>query len=301
MTRAITTRSRAVHRITSLAGVVLLATAAGCLPVGHHRAESEETRTLPTIGTQKVSVKTENGFVRVRPAAEGGESIEIRAEIRAMAPSPTEAEECLHAIEITSPVSGPNDATQEIGWAWRKPKKSGWRAAVSFEISMPHALPLEVQTTNGQIDVVGLTGDCQIRTENGAVRLVAAENQLKAESHNGSITVESPAHDVHLHTVNGSIRATLTSAGGVTGHILTQNGSVKLALAKTAATTLQCRTVNGSIKNNLSLSQVDRKGRTRLSGRHAGGNETFNIETQNGSIRLSERSGNDSDRDSDDD
>ena len=167
---------------------------------------------LPTIGTQKVSVKTENGFVRVRPAAEGGESIEIRAEIRAVAPSPTEAEECLHAIEITSPVSGPNDATQEIGWAWREPKKSGWRAAVSFEISMPHALPLEVQTTNGQIDVVGLTGDCQIRTENGAVRLVAAENQLKAESHNGSITVESPAvHDVHLHTVNGSIRATLTA------------------------------------------------------------------------------------------
>ena len=138
-------------------GMVLLA-AAGCIQAGRHTAETEETRDLPTVGTRKVSIKTDNGFVRVRPAEPGVDTIHILAEIRALADSDSEAQECLEAIEITTPVSGTDDATQEISWAWREPRRSGWRADVSFKVTMPHQLDLAVDTDNGQIDVVGTTG-----------------------------------------------------------------------------------------------------------------------------------------------
>ncbi len=53
MTRAKTIALKAARRTTSLTCVALVLAAAGCLPAGHHQTESEETRTLPTVGTQK--------------------------------------------------------------------------------------------------------------------------------------------------------------------------------------------------------------------------------------------------------
>ncbi|HVU86163.1 MAG TPA: hypothetical protein VHD36_02505 [Pirellulales bacterium] len=279
------------------AGVALLA--AGCIQADRHTAESEETRDLPTVGTQKVSIKTDNGFVRVRPADPGVDTIHIRAEIRATGHTPAEAQECLEAIEITTPVSGADDATQEISWAWREPRRSGWRADVSFTVTMPHQLDLDVKTDNGQIDVVGTTGACHVHTENGAVRVVAAEDELKAQSTNGSITVDSPAEEVRLRTTNGAISARLTNDRRVSGGIKTDNGGIKLSLAKDAGTVIQARTSNGRIRSSLSLSELERKGRTYLAGKHAGGGELLSIETHNGGITLAiaEPSRNDQDQD----
>ena len=253
---------------------------------GNHEVESDETRTLPTVGTRKVSVKTDNGFVRVRAAAEGVDSIKVHALIRARGEDEADARDCLDAIEIACPVSGADEATQEIGWAWREPRKPRWQATVSFEVSVPPELNLAVETDNGQIDVVGLTGDCQIKTDNGAIRAVAARKSLHIEATNGSVTVESPASDVRLRTVNGRLRATLTNDKRVAGTISTENGEVRVALAKTAGAQVTCRTSNGRIKNSLPLEEVEKKGRTGLSGQLAGGGEPLVVETTNGSITL---------------
>ncbi len=262
----------------------------GCWGVlQRHEAETEEDKTLPTVGTRKVNITTANGYIRVRPASEGDDSIKVHAIIRATASSEAEAQECLQAIEIATPVSGKDEATQEIGWAWREPRRqSSWQADVSFEVRMPPHLMLATTTSNGQIDVVGITGDCQIHTQNGAVRAVAATEKLQAESTNGAITIDSPADQVDISTTNGRIRGTLTNPSQLAGKIKAQNGSVDLQISKTAATDLECRTSNGRVRNKLPLEEVEKKGRNRLSGKLAGGGETLHVETQNGNIEIEE-------------
>jgi hypothetical protein len=286
-------------RFTRLLPALLLLAAAGCIQADRHTAETEETRDLPTVGTRKVSIKTDNGFVRVRPADPGVDTIHIRAEIRATGSSAAEAQECLEAIEITTPVSGTDDATQEISWAWREPRRSGWRAAVSFTVTMPHQLDLAVDTENGQIDVVGTTGACDAHTENGAVRVVAAEDEVQVQTSNGSITVDSPAEEVRLRTTNGAINARLTNAHQVSGTVKTENGGIKLSLGKETGTVINARTSNGRIRSSLSLSDFERKGRTNLSGKYAGGGELLSIETHNGGITLGTVDSKDKDRDDD--
>ena len=71
---------------------------------------------------------------------------------------------------------------------------------------MPNDLPLDVTTSNGKIDVVGITGNCQAKTNNGGVRLVAATESIVAETDNGEIRIESPAKSVRISTTNGGVR-----------------------------------------------------------------------------------------------
>jgi len=262
---------------------------AGCVETkfGRHDTRSDENRELPTVGTRKVEIKTDNGYVQVRPASEGDESITVRAIIRATANNAAEAQECLQSVEITTPVVGADESTQQISWAWREPHpRPSWDVNVSFEVKMPPHLALDVSTTNGQIDVVGITGDCQVHTENGSVRAVAGTHKLKAESTNGTITVDTPADEVKLITTNGRVRGVLSNESQIAGSIHTENGSIELEIATTAAADIECRTANGRIRNKLQLDDVEKNGQSRLTGKLSGGGETLKIEAQNGTIEL---------------
>lgn len=267
--------------------ISLVAVGIGCVAkVGQHEVSAEQSRTLPTVGTHRVRIRTDNGAVTVRPAAEGIDTIHVRAIIRATGDDAQDAGDCLEAIEIACPVSGANEATQDIGWAWRNPPERTWGATVSFEVTMPPALELDVRTDNGQIDVVGITGDCEIKTDNGAIRAVAATNKLSVAATNGSLTVESPAGEIQLSTTNGAIRGSLTNRKAVAGKIATENGEIRVALAETAGTRVECRTANGRIKNELPLTAVDKKGKSRLAGELSGGGDPLKITSTNGGITL---------------
>jgi hypothetical protein len=274
------------------AGIVLLL-ANGCADAPRRWVEDTEDHTLPTVGTRRVSIKTTNGYVQVRPAEPGAEAIKVHAIIRASGRNLDDAEDCRQAIEIAMPVAGGDEATQEITWAWGEPKQPSWSADVSFEIVMPVDLHVTVASDNGRIDVVGLVGDCDVKSDNGAIRVVGAGERLNVETTNGEVTVDSPAADVNLKTTNGQVRAKLTNEHAVAGKVVTTNGSVTVALAKTAAVDLACRTVHGSVKNKLPLEEPEKrtsrskgKRRTQLNGKLAGGGATLDLETTNGDIVL---------------
>lgn len=286
-----------------LVGCAGLLAVIGCIGNGfsHHWTESDESRTLPTVGTKRVSVKTTNGYIRVRPAKEGSEEIEVRAHIRAGGQNQADAEDCLAAIEITTPVAGQDESTQEIGWAWREPRKPQWQADVAFEISMPVNLDLVAESTNGNLDVVGLLGDCHVKTTNGATRVVAAKDNVHAESTNGEITVDSPAANVDLSTTNGRVRARLANNDGVAGKIRSVNGSVNVGLLKTANVSLECRTSNGRVRNRaLPLAHEDWRSHNRsLNGKLGSGDNKLDVRTTNGDIVLEPYSAGRRDRDDD--
>jgi Putative adhesin len=274
-------------------GTLLLATH-GCVGDGPRQwIEDTEDHNLPTVGTRRVSLKTSNGHIQVRPANQGAETIEIHAIVRAGGRDQADAARCRDAIEIAMPVSGRDDSIQDITWAWREPKQPSWSADVSFEIAMPVELDVTAETDNGRIDVVGVLGDCVVKSDNGAIRVVAAQEQLSAETTNGEIIVESPAEDLNIRSTNGAVRATLTNSHNVGGTISTTNGSVTVKLAKTAATSLDCRTVHGSVKNSLPLTEREKKtsrtagkNRSHLKGQLAGGGATLDVQTTNGNIEL---------------
>src|SRR5262245_39951462 len=66
-----------------------------CVDSPRFWADREETHTLPTVGTRKVLIKAANGYVQVRAARQGADTIEVHALLRGGARSQDDAEECL--------------------------------------------------------------------------------------------------------------------------------------------------------------------------------------------------------------
>jgi Toastrack DUF4097 len=269
--------------------LALLATAGftgGCTG-GSIWASSEEELDLPVLGVHTVLVRTDNGDVQVRPTRGQGDTIHVRAIIRAGGRDEIDAQACLEAIDIVTPTGGPADSVQEIRWAWKRPQEPHWRTQVSFEIAMPAALDLQAETENGKLDVAGVTGACELKSKNGAIRAWAvAADRLSALTKNGMLDVESPARQIDLTTTNGMIVAALTGPAVSNGRIETHNGLVRLSLDPTANVQIRCQTTNGRVTNRLPLRDIVQKSKKRLEGSLGDASGTIEISTHNGGIKL---------------
>lgn len=272
-------------------GVLLLVLAAigfnrGC--VGRSTwANSEEEIDLPALGVHTVLIRTDNGTIQVRPTRGDGDTIHVRAIIRAAGRDENDAQACLDAIDIITPTSGPADSVQEIRWDWKEPKEPQWGADVSFEVSLPAALDLNVETENGRVDVAGVTGACELKSRNGAIRAWAvAAQRLSASTQNGEIDIESPAGAIDLTTTNGKIVAALTGTTVSKGNLKTQNGEIRLSMDPTANVQFRCKTNNGRITNSLPLSDLKKASKRSLTGHLGDGGGTIDVSSNNGAIRL---------------
>ncbi len=270
------------------AGLLLLAAAiaGGC----HGRSgwvNTEQELALPAVGLHTVSIKTDSGGVQVRPTPAADDNIHVHAVIRASGRDDQDAVACLDSIEIATPTSGSADSVQEIRWAWKTPKRPQWNASVSFEVAMPAALDLQVESQNGKLDVAGVTGACELKSKNGGIRAWAvAAQRLTASTTNGELDIESPASQLDLSTTNGRIQAALTGPAIAKGRVEARNGEVKISVDPKADVGFQCKTNNGRITNRLPLRNVKQNSKRGLVGQLGEGSGTLEISTQNGNIRL---------------
>jgi len=258
----------------------------GCVGRGTW-ANSEEEIDLPALGVHTVLIRTDNGTIQVRPTRGDSDTIHVRAIIRAAGSDENAAQACLDAVDIITPTSGPADSVQEIRWAWSDPNWSSQKAEVSFEVSLPAALDLNVETENGKIDVVGATGDCELKSRNGAIRAWAvAAQRISASTQNGAIDIESPAGEIDLTTTNGKIVAALTGTTVSKGTLKTQNGEIRLSIDPAANVQFRCKTNNGRITNSLPLGDVKKSSRRGLTGQLGDSGGTIDVSSNNGAIRL---------------
>jgi Putative adhesin len=140
-------------------------------------------------------------------------------------------------------------------------------ATVDYELHIPAATEVRVETCNGRVEAVGFG------------------KGLSAEAVNGSIELKDIECPVRATTVNGSLRVAFK--GNLKKSSLeTVNGNVDVAFDKKSSVRYELETVNGRIEGDFDLSVEGKFGPKEARGSYNGGGENLRIETVNGSIRL---------------
>ena len=138
---------------------------------------------------------------------------------------------------------------------------------VEYELSVPSAASTRLETCNGRVQAVGLTGDSSSDSVNGSIELRDIEGPVKAT------------------TVNGSVRVAFKGALKKT-RLETVNGSVEVLFDKDSSVQYDLETVNGRIEADFGLTVEGKYGPKEARGSLNGGSEALHCETVNGSIHL---------------
>lgn len=152
-----------------------------------------------------------------------------------------------------------------------KRPKSFWfgrSATVTMEVWVPTKLKLVANATNGDVKVENVQGDLQVSTTNGNVTLLGAAGKIQSSS------------------TNGDLRTDLVAGDDKGVSMETTNGSITLRLANSAKGQLEASTTNGSVASELPMT-VSKSSKRHLVGALNGGGPKIELETTNGSIKIS--------------
>jgi DUF4097 and DUF4098 domain-containing protein YvlB len=141
-------------------------------------------------------------------------------------------------------------------------------ASVEYELTVPRQVNLNVDNTNGAIEVSDVTGELELETTNGRIQVVRCGGALDASTTNGAIDAEL-----------------LAVTAGSEMSFETTNGRISLRMPRNAAAEINAGTTNGSIRSDLALA-TSRFSRTSLRGTLNGGGPEIRLRTTNGSIDI---------------
>ena len=225
-------------------------------------------KTYDGNGIERVRLQNVNGPVRVGTWEKGHVRVSAvkrakgsRAE-EAIAETEIRVTKRAGAIEIETVLPKPTRSWGIFSWGSRG------GAEVAYELLLPAALPVDVETVNGRVTAEKRLGPVTLNTVNGSVR------------------VEEQGGPLHVNTVNGSVEVVF-SGSLQTADLETVNGSVTVTCARDSSFRFDLQTVNGKIRSDFPDVTVEGKwGPKEARGEIAGGRERLTVETVNGEVRV---------------
>jgi DUF4097 and DUF4098 domain-containing protein YvlB len=192
------------------------------------------------------------------------------------------------------------------------------------EIRMPQNADLQVETTDGSVEISSVNGNIAIQTTDGSVKAAELTGKSELRTVDGSINVETLTGESKLHSVDGAIgvahfdgkcAASSTDGaihlsgrfdsldikstdGGVVAKVApgsrmssawsirTVDGSVELTLPQDFQANLDASTRDGHISLGLPVSVQGNIGKTEVRGTLNGGGPALAIHTGDGSIHI---------------
>ena len=219
-----------------------------------------EVRESTLSAVRELSVNARpNGGITVR--AWDRPDIRVEARIQAQAPTQSEAASLASAVRIETGggsvrADGP-DTRDNRGWS------------VSYEISAPRQIDLDLETVNGGLAVDGIRGDLDLNTTNGGISLTGVAGEVRGE------------------TTNGGINVALAGSGwsGEGLDLRTTNGGINLSLPANFNARLVASTVHGGVETDFPITVQGRIGR-RVDAVLGSGGPMVSLTTTNGGIRI---------------
>jgi len=267
----------------SQSGCLVVSTAGGSWGIGlggsWQTATSEMTIEMGDLSG--LDVRTLNGRVTYT----GGTSAVVSVSAKKTGTGLTlgDAQAALDAIDVY--VEDVGSGRKKLAWRWSTPKHSTWNGGVSFTISGPANLGVDVETHNGRVEIGGVAGDVKAVTHNGSVIASSSGGALVVETHNGRIEADFTGSSISLATSNGGVDADLSGCGAVEGTITTNNGAVRVTVGTSTVADIECETHNGGIHADDGV-DVQTSSRHRLVGTVGAGGPPLKVLTHNGGIRL---------------
>lgn len=215
----------------------------GCIVIAQQPLkERTQQITVANQADSPVRVSTENGRITVK---EGGtDTVTVTAVLRA------ETDERLEAATVSA--ERRPDGSLSISVTWPEGKRRS-NEGCSFDVTIPSANGVTLESSNGAIELTGLEGVADLKTSNGKVTVTGHDGSVTAVTSNGSVSVADAGGDVTIDTSNGAV--TVENAPGVVS-VRTSNGSATVSLAERSAGPVQVRSSNGRVKVRLSSAFV---------------------------------------------
>jgi DUF4097 and DUF4098 domain-containing protein YvlB len=139
---------------------------------------------------------------------------------------------------------------------------------VGYEVTVPRTMDLNIDNTNGGIDISDVSGALQVSNTNGHIEFARCAGSVEAETTNGAVRAEltavTPGKKISLETTNGRIAVTVPRSIGAT---------------------IDASTTNGSINTELPVT-TNQMSRHALRGTVNGGGPEMRLRSTNGSIEI---------------
>ena len=243
--------------LCAVATLGLLSTACQSYLGAEVREEFRQTVALNASGEFEVS--NVNGQVEI--------AVWDRNEVQILATKTAKNEADLKDVQVVVTGSG-----NKVEVDTKLPK--GWNrgGSVSYRITLPAMVDLEVDTVNGSVSVNGVAGPMDLHSVNGRVEATGAVAPVRANTVNGQLTIRyagKPTVGEHrFETVNGSVRVYLPSSVAGKFHAGSVNGSIEtdFALHVSKAKFGPSRSLDGELGS--------------------GGDTSFSFKTVNGSVDI---------------
>jgi hypothetical protein len=200
-----------------------------------------------------------NGGVSVEGWAR--DRVEVRAKVWANAPTAERAEEIANAVELRMDGGRLSADGPDTG------RRESW--GVSWEVRVPRATDLDIETHNGGVSVVDVRGDIRFAALNGGVRLQGVAGDVVGRTTNGGLDIELDGDNWQGEGLD----------------VETTNGGIKLSVPADYSAQLETGTVNGGFDVDFPVTVRGRIGR-RLSTTLGEGGPTIRAVTTNGGVHI---------------
>jgi len=255
-----------MRRSLLLCAAVLIATAASAATF-----EGTFDRTFDVRPGTLFALDNMNGRVIVRSWNEP--RVRVRAVRRVTCRDSEEARKAFNALSIV-----PTVTSDALRIQTKAPRRDNglfdWIAGtnvninVDYDVTLPRTMDVEIDNTNGAIDLGDVHGSMRLSNTNGHIECARCGGAIEAE------------------TTNGSIRADLAElTRGKAVRLVTTNGGLTIALPRSAGARIDASTTNGSIRTDLPVSTTEMR-RNSLRGTINGGGGDVRLRTTNGSISI---------------
>jgi len=246
--------------------LLIVVAATGCQLAGERKIVHID-KSWPAAGVQSIEINELDGTIDIQ-AAETNEIV-LKAIVRTRIPGKANQENQgffqtrLDGDTLT--IGREHERRRfRIHWGFG----GGDDYSVTYQLKVPAAVSLDLQTINGKISSRGVDGETRATTVNGVVDIEATgANEVEAKAVNGIIRAHfsKDFHGATFKTVNGRVLAVLPPSASFTGDFNQVNGDVEAAFP---------------------LNIHSHPGSRRVSGEVNGGRYSLHITTVNGDIKV---------------
>ena len=267
----------------TVAIVLLLSATTGCTPGPTEIREDS----LSVAGFSRVVVNSVNGDIEVHAGL--GNEVLVRATLKDAPRVKYELSQVGNTVTV-------DVQTTKRWWFFGS-------AGVDVIITAPPKSDVELETSNGFIELYGLEGSGSLKssngrivldnikgnfdgtTSNGRIEVSAVEGSVILKTSNGKIDVRSVQGEFDIESSNGSVFYSGNTTAGGNNRLVTSNGDVVVELQGKPSVVLDAETSNGEVTSELPiLATVTRK--ERLVGKIGEGEADLYIRTSNGDITI---------------
>jgi DUF4097 and DUF4098 domain-containing protein YvlB len=187
-------------------------------------------------GSPTLEVDSFNGHIIVKTSS--GSEIRVEAELR-------------KADRIDYQVTQNGDTVKVE--AKKKGTVIGTGPTANIDVTVPPSTVLDLETSNGKIEISGIEESGTLRTSNGKIHLTDVKGDFQARTSNGDINVDGLEGSARLDTSNGSIDFKGTLLSGGDNEMTTSNGRVTVVLEGEPSVHLDASTSNGTVTSERAI------------------------------------------------